>query len=208
MPSTLVHMAIGALIAAALLERVFGPRSLGIVLVAVAVPDLDTFVGIVFPGTHRAALHTLVVPVLAGGAIAYDLRREGSWLRSRGAGAVRIAWVAVFAYVAAGIAPDLFFNGVNVFYPVHDQFYTVNGEVLLSDQRGFVQTLWEAEESTGGTTENTHYYTGVDTTRGADPENVERVFPIASSGLQVLLLCAGATVTGTRLWLDRRRATP
>jgi len=203
-PSTLVHLALGALIAAALLEDAFGPRALGIVLVAVAIPDLDTFVGVALPGTHRAALHTLLVPILAGGAIAYDLRREESWLRCRGAGAIRTACVAVFAYAVAGIGPDLFFNGVNVLYPVHDQFYTVNGKVLLSDQRGFVQTLWETEKSTGGTTENTHYYTGVDATRGEDPENVERVFPLASSGLQVLLIGAATVVTGTRLWLTRR----
>ncbi len=204
MPSTLVHLAIGALIAAALLEDAFGPRALGVVLLVVAVPDLDTFVGIALPGTHRAALHTLVVPALAAGVIAYDLRREDSRLRARGAGAVRVAWVAVLAYVLAGIGPDLFFNGANVLYPLHDQFYTVNGELMYSDQRGIVQTLWEAGESTGGTTENTHYYTGVDPVRGEEPGNVERVFPIASSGLHVLLMSTATVVTGARLWLDRR----
>jgi len=204
MPSTLVHVAIGALIAAALLEDAFGPRALGIVLLAVAIPDLDTFVGIAFPGTHRAALHTLLVPLLAAGAIAYDLRRENSWLRARGAGTVRVAWVAVLAYVVAGIGPDLFFNGVNILYPLHDRFYELNGRVLVSNQRGLVQTFWEAAESTGGTTENTHYRTGADVSRGEDPANAERVFPIATSGLQMLLLLAATVVTGVRLWLDRR----
>jgi hypothetical protein len=204
MPSTLVHLALGSLIAAALLEDAFGPRALGVVLLVTAVPDLDAFVGIAFPGTHRAALHTLLIPVLLGVAIAYDCRREESWLRARGPGAIRVAWVAVIAYVIAGIGPDLFFNGVNVLYPLHDRFYAVNGEVLYSDQRGFVQTLWEGQESTGGTTDDTHYATGVDPTRGNDPENVERVFPIARSGLQVLLICAGTAITGARLWLDRR----
>jgi hypothetical protein len=204
MPSTLVHVAIGALIAAALLEDAFGPRALGIVLPAVAIPDLDTFVGVAFPGTHRAALHTLLVPLLAAGAIAYDLRRENSWLRARGAGAVRVAWVAVLAYVVAGIGPDLFFNGVNILYPLHDRFYELNGRVFVSNQRGLVQTFWEATESTGGTTGNTHYRTGVDVARGEDPANAERVFPIATSGLQMLLILAATAVTGARLWLDRR----
>jgi hypothetical protein len=204
MPSTLVHVAIGALIAAALLEDAFGPRALGIVLLAVAIPDLDTFVGVAFPGTHRAALHTLLVPLLAAGAIAYDLRRENSWLRARGAGAVRVAWVAVLAYVVAGIGPDLFFNGVNILYPLHDRFYELNGRVFVSNQRGLVQTFWEATESTGGTTGNTHYRTGVDVARGEDPANAERVFPIATSGLQMLLILAATAVTGARLWLDRR----
>jgi hypothetical protein len=203
MPSTLVHLALGALLAAALLEDAFGPRALGIVLAVTAIPDLDTFVGIAFPGTHRAALHTFVVPLLAAGAIAYDLRRTDSWLRARGPGTIRIAWVAVAAYVFAGIAPDLFFNGVNPLYPLHDRFYEVNGEVLVSNQRGLVQTLWEGEASTRGTTNTTHYSTGVDPVRGADPKHVERVFPIARGGLQVLLLVTASTVTGVRLWLDR-----
>jgi hypothetical protein len=204
MPSTLVHLALGALIAAALLEDAFGPRTLGVVLAATAVPDLDTFVGIALPGTHRAALHTVLIPVLAAGAIAYDCRREESWLRARGPAAVRVAWVAVLAYAVAGIGPDLFFNGVNVFYPLHDQFYALDGEVLYSDQRGFVQTLWESQESTGGTTTDTHYATGVDPVRGEDPGDAERVFPVARGGLQVLLVCAGTAVTGARLWLNRR----
>jgi hypothetical protein len=204
MPSTLVHLALGALIAAALLEDAFGPRALAVVLAAVALPDLDTFVGIVLPGTHRAALHTILVPLLAAAAIAYDLRRENSWLRARGERTVRIAWVAVLAYVVAGIGPDLFFNGVNILYPLHDRFYELNGRVFVSNQRGLVQTFWEATESTGGTTGNTHYRTGVDVARGEDPANAERVFPIATSGLQMLLLLAATVVTGVRLWLDRR----
>jgi len=204
MPSTLVHLAIGGLIAAALLEEFFDARSLGIVLLVAAVPDLDTFVGILLPGTHRAAFHTLLVPLLGATAVAYDLRRDDSWLRKRGDRAVRLAWVSVLVYLFAGIAPDLFFNGVNVLYPIHDQFYTLNGGVLLSNQRGLVQTLWEVEKSTRGTTETTHYSTGIDPQRGDEPENVERIFPIATSGLQVLLLLASVTVTGARLWLSRR----
>jgi membrane-bound metal-dependent hydrolase YbcI (DUF457 family) len=204
MPSTLVHLALGALIAAALLEDAFGPRALAVVLAAVALPDLDTFVGIALPGTHRAALHTILVPLLAAAAIVYDLRRENSWLRARGERTVRIAWVAVLAYVVAGIGPDLFFNGVNILYPLHDRFYELNGRVLVSNQRGLVQTFWEAAESTGGTTENTHYRTGADVSRGEDPANAERVFPIATSGLQMLLILAATAVTGARLWLDRR----
>jgi len=204
MPSTLVHLAIAGLVTAALTEEFFDARSLAVVLVVTAIPDLDTFVGLLLPGTHRAALHTLLVPLLGAAVVAYDLRREGSWLRNRGDRAVRLAWVSVLAYLLAGIGPDLFTNGVNVLYPIHDQFYALNGGVLLSNQRGFVQTLWEAEKSTRGTTETTHYSTGVDPQRGAEPANVERVFPIARGGLQVLLLLASVTVTGTRLWLSRR----
>jgi hypothetical protein len=206
MPSTLVHLALGALIAAALLEDFFDARSLAVVLLVTIIPDLDTFVGLAFPGAHRAALHTLLVPFLGAAAIAYDLRREESWLRSRGARAIRLAWVSVVVYVFAGIGPDLFLNGVNLLYPLHDQFYALNGKVLVSDQRGFVQTLWEAEESRRGTTGTKRYRTGVNPDPGAgnEPKNVERIFPVASSGLHVLLLVASTVVTGTRLWLSRR----
>jgi len=204
MPSTLVHLALGALIAAALLEDAFGPRALAVVLAATAVPDLDTFLDLVIPGTHRAALHTLLVPALAGAVLAYDLRREDSWLRARGDGAARIAGVAVVASLFAGIGPDLFFNGVNLLYPLHDQFIELNGNLVYSNQRGFVQTLWESQESTRGTTNTQHYSTGVNPNRDSEPKNVERVFPFARGGLQVLLLLTATVVTGTRLWLSRR----
>lgn len=204
MPSTLVHIAIGALIAAALLEEAFDARTLGVVLAASALPDLDTFLDLSFPGTHRAALHTIVLVVLAGILLAYDLEREESWLRARGRSAPRVAWVSVLAFALAGIGPDLFTNGVNLFYPLHDQFYALQGNVFLSNQRGFVQTLWELEESARGTTETRHYSTGVNPNRGTEPADVERIFPIAQSGLQVLLLLSATIVTAGKLRLSDR----
>lgn len=204
MPSTVVHLAIAALLATALLDDAFGPKAFALILLIVAIPDLDTFIGIVFEGTHRAALHSLVVPAIAAGLVYYDTAiRDVSWLRGRGKHTVRVAWVGIAAYVIAGIAPDLFVNGVNLFYPVHDRFYTVSGSVFLSDQRGFVQTLWQPAQSVGGTTATTHYYTGVDTARGQDPANVERIFPIANGGLQIVLILAAAVVSGARLWETR-----
>lgn len=204
MPSTLVHLAIGALLAAALLESDFDARSLGIVLLAVFIPDVDTVLGIWLLGWHRAALHTVLLPALVGGLIVYDLRRPDSWLRERGPRAVRIAWVSVFSLLVAGIGPDLFFNGVNLFWPLHDQFYSLNGKVELSTRHGIVQTLWEQRTSLRGTTETTHYRTGVDVQRGPDPENVERTFLVAGSGLKVLLLLTSILVTGIRLRMGQR----
>ena len=207
MPSTLVHLALGALLAAALLGDEFDARSLLVVLAVVAFPDLDTFVGMALPGTHRAILHTLLVPAAAAAVVAYDTRlRERSTLRRYGDRGVRVAWVAIAAYVLAGIGPDLFFNGVNVFYPLTDRFVTLNGELYLSSQRGLVQTMWsfgDGGSSVVGTTENVHYRTGVDVSRGADPADAERVFPVAMNGLQALLILTAAVVTTARLWLDR-----
>lgn len=207
MPSTVVHLAIGALVAAALLGEEFDGRSLLVVLAVVAFPDLDTFIGMVIPGTHRAILHTLLVPAAAAAVVAYDTRiRERSWLRRYGDRWVAVAWVSLAAYVLAAIGPDLFFNGVNLFYPVTDQFVKFNGELYLSSQRGLVQTMWsfgDGGSSVVGTTEDVHYRTGVDVSRGPDPEDADRTFPIAMNGLQALLILTAVVVTTARLWLGR-----
>lgn len=208
MPSTVVHLAIATLLAAALLGDAFDRRSLAVVLAVVVVPDLDTFVGLVVPGTHRAALHTLLVPLALAALIVYDTRyRERSFLRRYGDQAVPVAWVAVVAYAFAGIGPDLFYNGVNPLYPLHDRFVALSGDVMLSNQRGLVQTIWEVggqDSSVAGTTANTHYTTGVDPSRGAEPEDVERIFPIARGGLQVLLVVTAVVVGAVRLRLAGR----
>lgn len=201
MVSTVVHVAFGALVATALL-REFDAVALAAVCGFAAFPDLDTLLGIWIGGGHRALLHTLLLPVALGALVAWDARREESWLRRRfGPRGPHVAAVGVLALLFGGVLPDLMTNGVNAFYPVHDRFYTLSGKLHLSNQRGVVQTFVEFEPgkagTVGGTTENTHYYTGFDTDRGRDPANVERVFPIVSSGLQlVVVLTAVAGVFG------------
>lgn len=202
MPSTLVHLALGALLAAGLLGDEFDGRALGLVLAVTAVPDLDTFVGLWLAGTHRALLHNALVPLLLGALVAYDTRVAArSWLASRGA--VRLAWVCVAAYALAGVGPDLVTNGVNLFYPVVDRFISLSGQVLVSDQRGLVQTLWQPTKSVVGTTQTLHYATGVDPTPGPEAANVERVFPLAHSGFQLLVVVIATLVSGGRLWTTR-----
>ncbi|USZ67703.1 metal-dependent hydrolase [Halorussus salilacus] len=227
MPSTLVHVALAGLVGTALLSDHFDSKSVLVVMGAVAFIDFDVFVGLVFPGTHRAAFHTLLLPLAVGALLAYDLRvreRSRSWIRARwGDRGVRIAWVSVFAVTVAGIGPDLFFNGANLFYPLHDRFYELSGHLIYSDQRGFVQTFvdvsfeflteesaertGEAAQSSGETvrtTENTHYKTGVDPSRDEGPEDVERVFYIVTSGERLLVALTGYAVVGLRLWEERR----
>jgi hypothetical protein len=173
------------------------------VLAATVVPDLDTFLGIVFHGTHRAALHTLLIPTGIAILIYYDTRvRERSQLARYGPHATRIAWVCVAAYLFAGIIPDLVVNGVNLLYPLNDRFYTVTGHISISNERGLIQTIWQPASSVGGTTADTHFYTGVDPTRGPD-RNVERIFPIANGGMQLLLVGLGVVVSAVRLWEER-----
>lgn len=243
MPSTVVHVALAGLVGTALLVDDFDATTVAVVMAATAFLDLDVLVGFWIPGAHRAAFHTLVLPALVGAVLWWDLRgrarprvqatvgrlvRERSRIRSRwGARGVRTAWVGVVAATLAGIGPDAFFNGANLFYPVHDRFYTLSGEVLYSTHDGFVQTilnvdlgaLVDAVVPDGGdggagggkpggdsvpTTENTHYRTGVDPARGDEPENVERIFPIAMTGERALLVLTGYGVVGYRVWEERR----
>lgn len=211
MPSTVVHVALAGLLGTALLADEFDARAIGVVMAVAVLPDLDTFLGLWLPGTHRAALHTFLFPALLGGLLLADVRlRERSLVRARwGARGVRIAWVSIVTMVLAAIGPDLFLNGVNLLYPLHDRFYELNGRVFLSNQRGFVQTLVEFErerpKSTPSTTKNTHYSTGVDPTPGEERADVERIFPIAWNGIRFLLVVVGFATVSFRLWEERRR---
>ncbi|WP_135661535.1 metal-dependent hydrolase [Halorhabdus rudnickae] len=215
MPSTVVHLALGGLIAAALLRDSFGIRSLAVVAVLVIVPDLDAFAGLVIEGGHRSLLHTLLFPLALAGLIVYDTHiREASWLKTRFDGhGPRVAWVGILAISFAAIGPDLFGVGANIFYPIHDQFYAFDGRIELSNQRGLVQTFVdlapEPVESGGGSggggdiavgsTEEVHISSGIDPQAGDEPANVERMFPIVRSGQQLLLVLTSIAVVGVRL---------
>jgi hypothetical protein len=206
MPSTVFHAAVGGLIAAALIHDRFDRRVLAVVLVAVLVPDLDVFLGLWVQGAHRTYLNNVFVPLGAAALVHYDTAvRPRSWLRGRwGPDAGRLAWVGVVVLAVAGIGLDLFANGVNLFFPVVDQFYSLSGRVLLSSQRGLVQTVIDLDTASG-TTETRQYRTGVDPdpgSPGAEGATVERVFPVAASGIQLLLIVTGIAVVGYRLWAD------
>ncbi|KAB1198429.1 MULTISPECIES: metal-dependent hydrolase [Haloferax] len=206
MPSTLVHVAVGGLVGAALLGRWFDLRAILVVLAAASIPDLDSFTSTILPGSHRSLFHSLVFPLVLAALLVYDTRiRERSMIRDQwGTRGVVVAWVALAALLAGGIMPDLFTNGVNVFYPFYDAFYAINGEALWSSTRGFVQTFVELQsESPPRTTETLHYSTVVDPSPGAEPENVERIAPLASSGLELMLVILGGFVVGGRLVAER-----
>lgn len=209
MVSTVVHLALAGLVATALLPREFDARSLAVVLALTAVPDLDAFLALAWPGVHRAALHTLLLPAVVGAVVLFDSRREGSWLRNRyGRRGVRVATVAVVALVVAGIVPDLTHTGVNLLYPLHDQFYTVDGKLLYSSQRGFVQTLVdltpEPTGGTGGTTENTSHPSPVDPSEDTETTKPERKYWIAGTGFRLHLVLASVGIVAVRLADGRR----
>ncbi|MFB6080256.1 MAG: metal-dependent hydrolase [Haloferacaceae archaeon] len=206
MPSTLFHAAIGGLIAAALIHERFDRRVLLVVAAAVLVPELDVFVGLWIRGAHRAYTNNVFVPLAFAALVYYDTSiRSRSWLRERwGPDAEHIAWVGVVVLAVAGIGLDLFYNGVNLFFPVIDRFYSLSGKVVLSDHRGLVQTVVDVHAAKG-TTATRQYWTGVDpkpATPGPEPASVERVFPIASTGVQLLLTIVGFAVVAYRLWRE------
>lgn len=208
MPSTLVHVAIGGLVGAALLGDRFTPKAIAVVLVAAAVPDLDSFLRFV-GGAHRSALHTFILPAVLTAGLYWDSQvADRSRLGERfGPDAGYVAAVAVVGLVAGGILPDLFTNGVNAFWPLHDQFYTVNGELLLSDQQGIVQTFVDlSPEKAPSTTDNTRYSTGADPEpwkeqKGDEP--AERTFPVVTAGWQLMVVLLSAFTVGVRTWQVR-----
>lgn len=209
MPSTLVHVAIAGLVGTALLTDRFDGRTIAVVLLAGAIPDLDTFVGLVLEGAHRSLFHTLLFPALLGGLLHYDTRiPDRSAIIARwGPHGARVGWVALAALLFGGILPDMFTNGVNALYPLQDAYYTIDGKLLLSNQRGIVQTFVDlTPEKARHSTQTIHYRTGVDPSKGADPKNVERIFPVVQSGMQLLVILLSAVAVSVRLWENRREA--
>lgn len=204
MPSTVVHCALAGLLAAGLLGEHFDARAVVVVLAATIAPDLDVFAGFFLPGGHRSVLHTLLFPLVIAILLYYDTRiRDSSFVRrrwrSRG---VHIGWVSIAAVAFAAIGLDFVAGGVNLFYPIYDQFYELSGTLIYSNNRGVVQTFVEFSEQKAarGSTEQVHINSGIDPTRGAEPKNVKRIFPIAQSGWQLLLIIVSVFVLSVRLW--------
>lgn len=214
MPSTVVHVAFALLLAAGILGSAYDKRALLVVGTVAAVPDLDVFVGLFLESTHRAAFHTLLVPLLLAGLLYYDTRiADGSWVRDRyGSWGVQVGWASITGYALAGIGLDLFTpHGVNVLYPAYDQFVSLNGRVGYSTVDGVFQTFVNVTDgsSTGGgrsvdvgqrgSTRDVHVGTGFDPGKGREEPGVERIFPIAYRGWQLTLILASVLVTWVRL---------
>lgn len=212
MPSELVHLALGGIVAVALLGEAYDRRTLAVVLAFAAVPDLDAFVGLVVTGAHRSLFHTLLFPALLGTLVYFDTRRSDSWLRDRFDGhGVRVAGVGVLALLFGGILPDMVTNGVNWLYPLQDQFVALTGHVLLSSQRGLVQTVVQfgtphAGGAVVGTTHTLRYSTGLNPSPwGTTPGPVDRIVPVVDSGMQLLLVVLAAVLIVARDREARRR---
>ncbi|SEV85557.1 metal-dependent hydrolase [Natrinema salifodinae] len=205
MPSVAVHIALAGLVGTALLGDRFTPKAILLVMILTAALDADTLIGLFVPGAHRTLLHNVWLVAVLAAALVWDGRyRDRSVVRERwGAGGYRIAWVALAAMLFVHILLDAFYNGANLFWPLQDRFYDLSGELLLTDQRGVVQTFIEldggsagvVESISRGTTDDVHYATGFNPTREKSASNVERVFPVAGNGERLVLVVTGfATV--------------
>ncbi|WP_280587793.1 metal-dependent hydrolase [Halorubrum sp. Boch-26] len=219
MVSTVVHAGFAVLLAVGLLDDRFDRRALAVLLVAVVAPDADSFLGPLMSGAHRTVGHTLVIPAVVALLLYYDTRvRETSLVRDRlSSRQIAVAWAALFAHVFAAVALDwVHFDGVNVLWPLRDQFLLLDGEVLLSTADGFVQTFVDlrVDPETGtrtvdagatGTTETVHVNNPVEP-RDPDEaieEPVERIFPVASAGWRLYLVGTGLFVLAARRLQDR-----
>ena len=225
-PSTLVHVSLALLLAAGLLGEEFDGRSVLVVAAATALPDLDVALEPVLSGAHRSVGHTVLLPAVLSVALAVDIRRGPDSLvrRQYGDRGVTLAVTAVVCLFGAGIVPDLVVGGINALYPVHDAFYTVDGRLFYSTDRGWVQTFVELspdDSEPRRTTSNFDFRTVLDAEPtlgveqsgggggnggGGGPERTERLFPVAMTGFRAWLLPLAAFVTGSRLWRARRSA--
>ena len=212
MPPTLVTVAVGVLLGVALLGPAFDRRSIAVVALVAALPDLDALLSLWIRGATNAALHTVFIPAAAAAVLYWDTRRERSWLRARyGWYGVRVAWVAVAVYAVAGIGLDLFnISSAAVLYPVSERYFAIVGKLVLSTQDGVVQSYvafgdgW-LEHLTRGTTDTRHVETWINPTPGtSNPPDAERTIRLVDAGWQAVVVATAVTAVPARAVVARR----
>ncbi|MFT4882849.1 MAG: inner membrane protein [Natronomonas sp.] len=210
MPSTVVQVGLAFLVGVGLLGRYYDRRAAVFLLIAVFLPDADTLVGLVMNGAHRTLLHNALVPAVGMGILYWETHfREVSWIRHRvGNYGTRLLWVGVFVHLFAHVFLDwTHLEGVNMLWPLRDQFFLLEGEAYYSTAEGFVQTFVEVFEDPdtgqqsvdvggGGGRQETHVSNPAQPTDEPSPdEPVDRRVPIAVQGWQLYLIVAGLFVT-------------
>lgn len=210
MPPTLYNIALGTLLGLALLGAALDRRSLAIVALAAALPDLDAVVSLVVEGATNAVFHTLLLPGVVFVLVLWDtMFADRSWIMERyGWWGARTAWVALASFVVAGIVPDLLSDeGVNLLFPFVNQFYAVDGTFYYSTTEGIVQTFvglgddrLVAIDRLGSTSEH-HVPTWVNPTPGTGLATGEaRTLRIVDSGWQLVVVLTAAAATAVRFW--------
>lgn len=212
MVPTLVNVAVGVLIGVALLGAAFDRRSLAVVAVAAALPDLDAALSLVVLGATNALLHSVFVPLAAAAVVYWDTeRRQHSWLRRRtGWYGIRVAWVAIAAYAVAGIGLDLFnVESAAVLYPLSTRYYAIIGHFVISSQEGIVQSYvgfgdgW-LQVATRGTTATHHVASWINPTPGSgNPADAVRRVRLVDSSWQLVLVITAVAAVAARHLIER-----
>ena len=211
MPSPVVHAGVAFLVGVGLLGTYYDRRALLVIVGLLLLPEIDTLAGLVLEGAHRSLLHTLLLPIFLAPLLYWETVREESWLRDRVGGyGVRLAWVGLFVHVFVQIGLDWsHLEGVNLFYPLLDRFFRLDGEAYLSTADGFVQTFVEVapdpetgtttvDAGQGGTTEDTHVANPAQPSDDPDPGPTDRRAPIAVQGWQLYLVVTGLVTLGAK----------
>lgn len=206
MPSTVVQVGLALLIGVGLLGTYYDRRAVVFLAAVVLLPDADTLLGLVVDGAHRTLFHNGVLPAVAMVVLFWETHyREVSWIRLQvGNYGTRLLWVGFFVHLFAHVFLDwTHLEGVNMLWPLHDQFFLLEGEAYYSTAEGFVQTFVEVFEDPdtgqqsvdvggGGTREETHVSNPAQPSAEPSPdEPVDRRFPIAVQGWQLYLVVAG-----------------
>lgn len=204
MPSLIPHAGLALLLAIGLLGHYYSKRALALILVVLVIPEVDTVLGLVIDGAHRTVLHNLVLPGVLVVLLAWDETRGAAWVRRRfGATGVRIAWVALLVHTFAHVFLDwTHLEGINLLWPLHDQFFKLEGELYLSSTDGLVQSFIdittdpETGEQTidaggGGSRTETQVANPVQPGPEAEPEPTERRFLLVNQGWQLYLVLVG-----------------
>lgn len=206
MPSTVVHVAFGLVLAIALLRGTEDRGALVFLVVLLVLPDLDTVLGPIMAGAHRTVLHTLLFPAAIAALMAYDTRvRDRSLLRDRlGEQWIRVAWAGTFALGFGHLLLDyVYLDGINALWPFRDQFYRLSGEMVLSTSDGLTQTFVDlspdAPEPERRSRQTVHVNNPVEPSRDPPPaEPVDRLFPFAVTGRELYLIVLAAFVLAAR----------
>ena len=220
MPSTVVHLGFALLLTAGMMRRAYDRLAVIVVAGAVIFADLDVFTSLVIDGSHRAMFHTLLLPLFVGTYLYVDTtQRDQSLIQARvGDTGVHLAWVTIAVFCLSAVGLDLFTaGGVNLFYPLFDQFYAFNCQMTWSSVEGFTQTFVQvaqgpasstADSGAGsvsvdvgqkGSTQEYRVRSGVNPSRGPEPDGVERVFPVVYNGWQTFFALSGLIITLIKL---------
>jgi membrane-bound metal-dependent hydrolase YbcI (DUF457 family) len=199
MPSALFHAAIGILIGMAMLGDALDTKALAIIAFAGLLPDVDLLLAVWFPGAHRVYLHNIFV-VLFPAALLLVGRRTGhmAWLKTRWPDVETVLWTAILVVGVAGIGIDAVATGVNPLYPVHDQFYRVQGQVIYSSDRSVQETVTDIRAERIGSTRDVYYASGVPPVSDGTAQQSWRI-PLFGNTLQLLLSLTVFLIIGYRL---------